>query len=498
MAGLKAFREAYLSTGADATIDVGAFGDIAARQLRYAVLWAYFESDAYSKVHTWSTAYRASYGLYKHIRGVYNPAQRLGTFWETHLQGGALDPAAGDGTTEPSALPILTDNQALRQAIAQLWRDSNWQVNKDIYALRGAVLGDTAIRVVDDVSRQRVYLEVLHPGLLADVTRDPFGNVKTYRIEEQRPDPRGARNQVTYTETATRDGDLVVYQTLLNGAPYPWNGVAAEWSEPYGFTPLVAVKHRDVGLDWGWSELHPALAKIRESDDLASALDDQIRKLVNAPWLFSGVENPNKTPRTSGATPTQQRPEPGREELPALYGPTGATATPLVAPLDIAATSDQVQRILASLEADYPELSFEKLRLSGAASGQALRIARQPAEGKVQQRRAPYDSGLVRAHQMAIAIGGWRGYPGYQGFSLDSYRAGALDHRIGGRAVFGSDPIDQLEERQLFWQVAKVATDAGVTLESYLEDAGWTPERIRRAIAAQPAPSTPQGDRING
>lgn len=492
MAGLKAFREAYLSTGADTAALGSAFGDWQARQLRYAVLWAYFENDAYRDVHSWARAYRADYGLYKYIRNIYNPAQRLGTFWETHLMGGALDPEAGDGTGQPSALPILTDNRTLRPALATLWRDSNWSVNKQIYALRGATLGDTVLRVVDDVARQRVYLEALHPGLLAAITRDPFGHVKSYRIEEQRPNPLGV-GTVVYVETATRDGENVVYRTLLNGAPYAWNGVAAEWAEPYGFVPLVAVKHRDVGLDWGWSELHPALAKIRETDDLASKLDDQIRKLVDAPWLFAGVDDPRKPTRAgAGAPPSTKRPEPGREEMPVLYGPTGATATALVAPLDISATGEQIQRILQALESDYPELSFERLRLSGDASGQALRVARQPAESKVQERRTPYDDGLVRAQQMAVAIGGWRGYRGYESFGLESYRAGALNHRIGNRPVFGSDPIDQLEEQKLFWEVAKIAREAGVRLEVVLEQAGWPAEKIRRAIETRQ--STPPQD----
>jgi hypothetical protein len=66
-------------------------------------------------------------------------------------------------------------------------------------------------------------------------------------------------------------------------------------------------------------------------------------------------------------------------------------------------------------------------------------------------RRAGYDSALMRAHQMAVAIGGMRGYVGYQGFSLDSYRAGALEHSIGDRPVFAIDPLDRIEEDTAFW-----------------------------------------------
>jgi hypothetical protein len=36
--------------------------------------------------------------------------------------------------TRPSALPIVTENEAIRAPIAQVWRDSNWQAKKEIWA----------------------------------------------------------------------------------------------------------------------------------------------------------------------------------------------------------------------------------------------------------------------------------------------------------------------------------------------------------------------------
>src|SRR5690606_6064623 len=117
---------------------------------------------------------------------------------------------------------------------------------------------------------------------------------------------------VTYTETAERGaGEDVIFTTYLNGQPYPWNGQAAEWVEPYGFIPLVLIHHNDVGLDWGWSELHPARSKIHELDDLASMLSDQVRKSINTVWLFTG-DKPSSAPSLAGRTATADLPEPGR------------------------------------------------------------------------------------------------------------------------------------------------------------------------------------------
>ncbi|MFH1574633.1 MAG: hypothetical protein ABIG68_11660, partial [Acidobacteriota bacterium] len=350
-AAYKAFREPQLIT---APTDVTDFGDFDARRMRYALLWAFFENTAYRSIHSWSASYKRQYGLYRYIRNIYNPANRMGIFWQTHLMGGRLDPEAGDGKTEPNALPILTEHEELRRAIAHLWELSNWQVNKDVFTLWGSIFGDVALEVVDDPLREKVYLKIANPSLIKSVELDPFGNVKAYVFEEKRPHPNSQRKQtVTYTEIAIRDGENVVYQTQLNGQAYAWPGQeqdgrpVAEWSRPYGFIPLVMVKHNDVGLDWGWSEMHPGRGKFQEVDDLASKLSDQIRKLVEAPWFFAGVDKPASTPTTTSrdsetyqqTSASADRPQPGREEMPALYGPQGATATPLVAPLDIEATT---------------------------------------------------------------------------------------------------------------------------------------------------------------
>lgn len=451
VAAYKAFREPGLIT--DPLQIYGEFGDFDYRKLRYAIYWSFYENDAYRSIHTWASQYKISYGLYKYIRHIYNPAYRLGEFWKSHLWGGALDPEAGDGGETPSTLPILTVNPALRPAIAKLWRWSNWQINKDTVSLYGSTLGDAGLMVVDDLERQKVYLKFIHPGTIADVDLDDWNNVKAYIIEEEREDPGNKNKTVTYREEVSREGDSVIYRTYLNEDLYGWHGQPPEWEEPYGFIPLVLIQHNNVGLDWGWSEIHALRSKIHEVDDLASKLSDQIRKMVEAPWLFAGVDPPTSTPTTTETALTGsaavRRPQPGREEMSSLYAPRPeASATPLVANLDIAAVAGYINDILAEIERELPELQKDIWTASGDASGRALRIARQRVETKVRQRRPNYDDALVRAQQMAIAIGGLRGYEGFDDFDLESFDRGDLDHSIGPRPVFANDPLDELELRE--------------------------------------------------
>lgn len=479
MTGYKAFQDKMM--GVD-LLDPEHFTDFDARRLRYAILWAMYENTAYSDMHNWSKLYKSRNGLYRYVRAIYNPSYRLGEFWKSRLLGGPLDMDAGDGSIVPSALPIATENEALRPAVAQLWRWSNWQFKKDVLGLRGALLGDGVIKIVDDVVRKKVYMQVVHPGTLKDVTLDPWGNVKGYVIEERRDDPRPGRNgKVRYTEIAERDeSDNVFYSTFLDGNPFAWNdSQGAEWSEAYGFVPLVVFQHNNVGLDFGYSELHNGLPKFREIDDLASKLSDQIRKMVDAPWII-GMNKPAKAVKTTSAAGQQTaeekeaNPQPGREEIPMLWAGDGksASALPLVAPLDIGASAGYIKDILANIEQEYPELSTDLHNVQGDISGRALRINRGPAEQRVIQRRPGYDDAIVRTQKMAVAIGGMRGYLGFEGFDLDSYLAGDLNHVIGDRPVFPRDPQDDLDEESTFWDVGVKAKSFGVPPMEWLRKNG--------------------------
>lgn len=493
-AAFKAFREAFLASD---EIHAADFEEFEGRRLRYALLWSYYESTTYRVfLNAWATKYIKDFGLYKYARNIFNPSYRLAEFWVAALVGGVLDLAASD----TGALPIQvsetaseSDAQNLRAVIAQIWRDSNWQVNKSIWARNGVVKGDTVLRVVDDPARAKAYLEVVRPDILKAVTRDPSGNVKAYEIEEVRPNPLDANKpDVTYTEIAERltspaavEGEssggtgAVRYQTLLNGKPYAWNGIAAEWTENYGFVPVVVIKHIDVGLEWGWAEMYAGLSKLREADDQWSVIDDHIRVKHKAPWLFN-FSKPTLTPTATTAQPTDETPQPGREDLNALYiKDKDAKGQPLVADLQIDHALQNLDKIIDQLERDYPEIRDEFSRMRGNdVSGEALRIMREPVEVRAAERRAVYESALVRAHNMAISIGAQKGYAGFEAFSETSFVEGKLEHSIAARPVYRIDPLEKLAQEAAFWKAAQEAAKVSVAVEVFLEMQGWDKEKI--------------------
>lgn len=487
MAGATTFRQEYMTSSQN--VDA-LFNTPSGRRLRYQLLWGYFENNAYESVHTWSTTLKAAYALYRYTRHLYNPAYRLGNFWSVHLMGGALDPNAGDGSIVPTALPIITDSpkaKDLRMAIAQVWDWSNWGHKKDLYTLLGPVLGDVFIQVNDDPSREKVYLEVIHPSWIEEMELDPFGNVKAYYMTHEIEHPTDPSKSAIYGERCFRaQEDAVVFQTTLNGNPYRFNDRPEEWVEPYGFVPLVFVPHIDVGSVWGWAEIHANMSKVRECDDLASKLSDHIRKSVDPPWLFNFSKPRDAETKMAAPAATTSAPQVGREEVKAMYVPQeAAKGQALIAELSYPGVLQHLTGLVSQIEREYPELRFDNLRLEGAVSGSTLMVARQPAEAKVIQRRTVYDGGLVRAQNMAVAIGGYRGYESFSGFDLESYAAGDLTHSIASRPVFTTSEVDALAEERVFWETADIAIRAGVPLESFLKLHNWPQEKIDLVIVEE-------------
>ena len=95
IAGVTAFREAYLNADTLDQTDVTDWSSFEARKLRYDMLWAYFQGNAYRDIHTWARKMRADFGLYKYTRDIYNPAFQLGSFEGTAQEIGIQSLKAG-------------------------------------------------------------------------------------------------------------------------------------------------------------------------------------------------------------------------------------------------------------------------------------------------------------------------------------------------------------------------------------------------------------------
>ena len=474
MSGVRAFRKSFFDPEDITWVSLNA------RLSRYSIFQGFYDNDAYDNVHTWAANLKVQYGLYESVRAISSPGFTIGDFYKNHIWGGVLSPEAKD----EGAIPIETTNKGLRDNIADLFKWSQWGKNRNIFVLKGTIYGDCGLRVVDDIARNRVYLEVVDPSMVADIEMDVFGNVRGYTLEY---DIDLDDTTVTYKEIVERDGQYVVYRTYKNDSPfaYPSNvdrtgTPREEWREAYTFTPFVWLNHIPTGSIYGNSELFAGLSKFREIDNQVSMLSDQVKNTIVPQWFLTGATADSITYLKT--TATKSRPEPWREKLKLLAVENDkAKFEPKLAKIDIDKVITYLKQLDDYLIRDYPELALHRFRTEGnAVSGRALRIAQMPAEAKVLERRTIYDTALKTAIQMCLSIGGMRGI--YKGVNLDSYAKGDLDFEINDREVFKIDPQDQSEMNLAFWSAADKAKLAGADLEGYLRSQGWEDAEIEEVL----------------
>jgi hypothetical protein len=428
-------------------------------QQYYGLLWDFYLNTSYLRApgrdpFNVIARYLSTQRIYTRTRGIYNPVTRLVDFYVANIHGGRLDMAAGDNSLVPSALPIITQNPDIRPALSQLWKWSNWDINKADYVRYGATLGNSAIRVVDDLRSEQVRLEVVYPGEVVDMQLDSRGNVIYWLQEYQSQDNDG--QPFMYGLEITRE----TFRTFKDGQLFSYDdgNAGSTWENPYGFVPCVWVKHKNSGGDLGLCAYHHALPKINDLNELASHLSEQVKKTVHVQWLIAGASAP-----TSGEFESGNK----------IWSVPQPDARPysLNDNLDIKAVVELIMSRVEEIEKDFPELTFHKIKESMGSSGdtpaRAVRIAMHDAIAQTEEARVTYDSGLVRAQKMAMSIGGFRSYRGFEPFDLeDDFINGRLDHQIGVREVI---PWDEFELTQLAQQNAIVGNElAKLELESGL------------------------------
>jgi hypothetical protein len=419
---LQTYRQAALAPFGERQDDWDAWE---ARVFRYLHGRHYYHNTAYSSIAKYASQQKEALKLYANIRPIYNPVYRLVNGYVANIWGGNLD----FDTLEEGAIPLLGLDEPLRVAIRQLWRWSNWDSKKNLCVRQGAMIGDSPVKVVGDVSRGKVRFEILDPMIIQEADFDPMGNLKAVLIGYLRLDEAG--REYLYQERITGES----FATFKDGKPhaYPDNQVygqaVAQWTNPYGFVPLVNIPHSDIGKRWGGSAYASVLPKIDELNDQASKTNDFIRIALNPVWYAAGVQGPDELEFQEADEAN------GGLAVSVVYGPPDSHVTPMVATADLAAGITNLDHLLAELNRDLPELALPDIREKGDLTAPGVRAGFSDAIARYVEARGQYNDGLVRLHMMGISIGAYHRFEGFEPFSLDSYAAGNLEHSIKERPV---------------------------------------------------------------
>jgi hypothetical protein len=240
---------------------------------------------------------------------------------------------------------------------------------------------------------------------------------------------------------------------------------------------------------------------IDELNGQASLTHDQVRKIVGAPfimWSTGSIQNLFGQAKR-GATSDFTEPQSDQESLLMLKGPENGRIDSLAGNLDIAAAYLVVDKLLAQVEDNHPELTFYKqLREMTQVTGPAAQRIVGDVEQRVSKAQAVYDNGNIKVFQMSLAIGGYRANNRDMGwanlnrqqqkflpFNLDSYQAGNLDMSIMPRPLLTPTKLEQAQENQALWLGVQAAAKAGVPLPLVLKSEGWTPQELAELEQAQ-------------
>jgi hypothetical protein len=499
------------------------------RKARYALLWSYYDGTAFADLADW-VAYRDAKNLPFTIRNVGNIVKKAIDFYFLHIYSGGL---AEDGRRLPkgalNALPIEwggSKPDMLADAVAQTWEWSNWPTSLRSIVLHAGIMGNTLVEVVNDPARRTVMYDQVWPGYVSDLVIDPAGNVKQYKKSYMAYDPVLRVSYEFAKLVTTRE-----VRTFRNGEPWDYvtnreNGPNAVRANPYGFVPARWIPFWDVGTWWGEPVLFGAHAAYDELLGMWSQWNDKVRLNLEMPYLVTGDITPGSIQREIDQwyEAEQERPV-DAQPLPMLswrlIETTQGTEFKSV-DLDISAIEATVKFVKEGFLDNLPEVRFEEMlrEMQSLDSAPAMERAMLDVATRYRTIGGQMDLDVKRLQQMAVAVGAHENGPEgswtknavdtgnplddrhakFDGFSLDSFADGDLDHDILPRPLVPPTEAEQVrmaaEKQAAGVPVQQTMLDMGYDEDDWLrwEQEGWVaPGTFTNPQAAAAARGTETG-----
>lgn len=452
--GLSVYRNANGAAGYD-------FAAYTNRMARYDIYELWYDNVMFDPIGAYLAHLRARTPLYRHIREIYNPVQRLAKLEASKTYGGVIDWTGGLKT---GAIPVVGADERLLTAITQILKWSNFGTEKGPYVLTGAKKGDSFLKIIDDTSRGRVRLEVVNPRKVRDVAFDEVGNIKWIAIQYYLTDADG--KDFLYREEIDVDGFRYWREYGANAEKSVETRAPDQIDpNPYGFVPVRHTPHRkEDDSKFGRTSFAGSMSKIVQLNDLAAPVHDAVRNTVEPFYVGIGGR----------AVDTKDSGERDRDEVKVMWMKAGSDFKAVTPQLDTAGALATMNMLIGEIERDMPQLSLQRIREAGGnASGVSIENSYSDASDLLEEIQGNYDQGLISAIQMAISIGTYRGYDAFKGYDpVTSYERGDLDFYIKPRPVF-SDRLT--EDRKIELLLQAVGTDA---MEVVAQQLGYSEEDI--------------------
>ncbi len=433
--GAKAAWDEYRQSDTSTSENLG-WDTYEARRRRYALGRAWYDTTIYDDIHQAAVVYRKENQLFRHIKDLHNPVSTLVELYVGMLYGGAINLRdLGRG-----AIPLAVKDEKLLDPARSVLMWSKMSQKKARYVRDGTRFGDTFLNIVDDTERGQVRIDIVNPAWIREVELDDAGIIQEAVFQYVRADEEPFVPRLGSSEEQV--GDEWVYTLIVTPDSYsvfrdeepvdllraPNGGMASEIINPYGFVPLVHVKHIDDGNQYGMSSFHTAMVKINRANMTASLIADAMLKSLDVIWVLWGVDS------LESLKTDEQR----SDQIKVLFGPEDGSAKALVPPLDLIGAGTVLEKELTAIEKQLPELALgrireqntERLTQPGVVAASADAIVR------FELAQTQYDAGITEAMLMSLAIGGFRKYDNFEGLNLDSRFALVGDFFVKPREIF--------------------------------------------------------------
>jgi len=373
----------------------------------------------------------------------------------------------------PSKVNIISDNEAVKEAINQFYKWSNFGSVIQVSKRQLSLYGDLFLKVV---STDKVYFEVINPKYVTDFETDNRGYLTEIRIDIP---VEIEEKQYTHTEYWTKDYYSIwehqqgISAKLENlGTPDDFSFLAELGID---FIPIVHIKFKDVGNKRGVGCVTHAIEKIDEANREATRLN-QLLFRYNKPVFTVQANSTDKDGRPIPA-PKIKSNEDNIElkENSILYLPGNSSLQSLIPNINYADALSILNSMLDEIEKDLPELRYYSIQDSNL-SGKAIKMLLAGAVDKATEAQDNFLAGLKRLNEMALTIGKNMGL--FK--NIGSYENGDFEHEIVVPAIFPTS-IDETAS------LMKDLVAAGLSLATALRIAGFSEEEILQAVQEKQA-----------